>query len=141
MFIEYNKILKKNLGNVLKEVLKIISKEGLIKGHHLFITFDPNDKKTKIPGWLKKKHPEIMTIVLQYEYWDLIVRKEDFSIGLSFDDIKTKITISFESVISFADPYANFGLKIQDKESKKDNERKTTKKSDKIIKFEKYLKN
>ncbi len=141
MFIEYNKILKKNLGNVLKEVLKIISKEGLIKGHHLFITFDPNDKKTKIPEWLKKKHPEIMTIVLQYEYWDLIVRKEDFSIGLSFDDIKTKITISFESVISFADPYANFGLKIQDKESKKDNERKTTKKSDKIIKFEKYLKN
>ena len=143
MIIEYNKILKKNLENVLKEVLKIISNEGLKKGHHLFITFDPNNKGTKIPLWLKKQRPEIMTIVIQYEYWDLIIRKEDFSIRLSFNDIKTKITISFNSVVSFADPYANFGLKIQDKELKKIKKRNKIKKSDsdKIIKFENYLKN
>jgi len=73
----------------------------------------------------------------------LIIRKEDFSIRLSFNDIKTKITISFNSVVSFADPYANFGLKIQDKELKKIKKRNKIKKSDsdKIIKFENYLKN
>ena len=57
-----------------------------------------------------------MTIVIQYEFWNYNVAKDHFKITLSFNDIKTDLIIPFSSVISFADPYANFGLKlIQDK--------------------------
>ena len=34
------------------------------------------------------------------------------NICLSFNGIKADITVPFDAVISFADPYANFGLKL-----------------------------
>ena len=65
MFIDYSKILKKNLKNVLHEVLVIIENKGLKEGHHLYITFDKNHKKLKIPNWLKNKYKNNITIVIQ----------------------------------------------------------------------------
>ena len=44
---------------------------------------------------------------------DLKINKHDFSISLSFNDIKTNLKINYNSIISFADPSANFGLILQ----------------------------
>ena len=119
MKINYSKILKKNMINVLKDVLINVKKNGLQEGHHLYITFKTNDKKVIIPQWLLDKFPSEMTIVIQYEYWNYDVANDHFTITLSFNDIKTDLIVPFSSVISFADPYANFGLKlIQDKVDK-----------------------
>ena len=97
------------------------------EGHHLYITFKTNDKKVIIPQWLSDKFPIEMTIVIQYEYWNYDIANDHFKITLSFNDIKTDLSIPFSSVISFADPYANFGLKlIQHKV--KDNKSKTKQK-------------
>ena len=102
--------------NVLKDVLINIKKNGLQEGHHLYITFKTNNKEVIIPQWLLGKFPSEMTIVIQYEYWNYNVMNDHFKISLSFNDIKTDLIIPYSSVISFADPYANFGLKlIQDK--------------------------
>ena len=65
-----------------------------------------------------------MTIIIQYEYYDLEINKSNFFITLSFGDIKTKIKINYNAIVSFADPSANFGLilqknNIQNKENKK----------------------
>ena len=81
-----------------------------------------------------------MTIVIQYEYYNLKVKKDKFLIGLSFNDIKANLEINYESVISFADPYANFGLKLMDKEKYTKSMTKNTK-SNKIIDFKNYKKN
>ena len=86
-----------------------------------------------------------MTIVLQYEYLNLKVRKNDFKITLSFNDIKSDLCIPYNSVISFADPYANFGLKLNSSnESKraKKYRKKTTiiKNKNNIIDFNKFRK-
>jgi len=70
-----------------------------------------------------------MTIVIQYEYWNYEVANDHFKITLSFNDTKTDLTIPFNSVISFADPYANFGLKlIQNKAMDNENKNKTKQK-------------
>ena len=98
--------------NVLKDVLINIKKNGLQEGHHLYITFKTNDKKVIIPQWLLDKFPSEMTIVIQHEYWNYNVTNDHFKITLSFNDIKTDLIVPFSSVISFADPYANFGLKL-----------------------------
>ena len=127
MKIDYSQILKENMINVLKDVLKIIDKEGLKEGHHLFITFKTNYPNVKIPNWLKDKFPNEMTIVMQYEYWNFRIAKNDFKITLSFNDIKSDLSIPYDSVISFADPYANFGLKLNSLEkSKKEKIKKKT---------------
>ena len=112
MKINYSKILKNNMINVLKDVLTNIKKNGLQENHHLYITFKTNSKKVIIPQWLLDKFPREMTIVIQHEYWNYDVTNDHFEITLSFNDIKTDLLIPFSSVISFADPYANFGLKL-----------------------------
>ena len=111
--VEYQKILNKNLLNVFIDILKDIEKIGLDGNKHLYITFKTNNSKNIVPNWLLQKYPNEMTIVIQHEYYHLSVNKNDFSVGLSFNNKKSDLKISFDSITSFADPSANFGLNYQ----------------------------
>ena len=142
--IEYQKILDKNMLNVFKDILTYIRDNGLSDNNHLYITFSTNHKNVELPNWLKQKYPEEMTIVIQYEYNDLEINKNNFSISLSFNDIKTYLKIDYNSIISFADPSANFGLILQkNKIQKKDNKKIEKKRSNKnnVINFSNFKKN
>ena len=140
MKIDYKNILKKNMLNVLKDVLQDIEINGLKDGHHLYITINTNSKNLKIPKWLKEKYKNSITIVIQYEYWNFKVKKNSFNISLSFNDVRANLIVPYESVISFADPYANFGLKlIQDEKDKKSSN--VLKEKNNIVDFSKYKKN
>ena len=141
--IEYQKILDKNMLNVFKDILINIRDNGLSNNNHLYITFFANHKNVEIPNWLKQKYTEEMTIVIQYEYYDLKINKNNFSISLSFNDIKTNLTIDYNSIISFADPSANFGLILQKNKSKvklKKNLGSKKTKKDNVINFSNYKK-
>ena len=145
MQINYSNILRKNLIKVLHDVLTIVSTEGFKEGHHLYITIDLNNKDIKIPSWLKNKYKNEITIVLQNEYWNLKVKNNIFTVDLSFNNTLTRISVPFESVLSFADPYANFGLQVSSIKNKKNynNERKIKykiSKNTKIVKLDKYRK-
>ena len=137
MKINYSEILNKNLINVLKDVLFDIRNNGLKDGHHLYITFYTNNNKTIIPDWLKDQFPKEMTIVIQYEYSNLQVFENKFNISLSFNNIKADLSIPFKTVISFADPFANFGLKLKTKNSI---EKKPLKNKNNVIEFKKFKK-
>ena len=142
--VEYQKILSQNMLNVLKDVLIYIRDNGLSNNNHLYITFLTNHKKVELPNWLKQKYPNEMTIVIQYEYYDLEVNNDNFSISLSFNDIKANLTIDYNSIISFADPFANFGLILQkNQKQKKFNNKIENKKSknNNVINFSNYKKN
>ena len=143
---DYEKILNKNLLNVFIDILKDIEKNGLKGDNHLYITFATNNPKTSIPKWLLLKYPEEMTIVIQYEYYNLSVNKNDFNIGLSFNNKKSNLLIPFNSVISFADPSNNFGLnykfnKLNTKKEKNIKNNKKNKNSSNVIDFTNYKKN
>jgi len=137
--INYKKILKKNMLNVLKDILKEISKKGLTNNNIIYITFLTNHKQVELPKWLKDKYPNDITIVIQYEYYNLVVDKNSFSLNLSFNNKRTDIVVGFDSVISFADPSANFGLKIKD--NKKLSKEKKTRNKNNVINFSNFKKN
>ena len=139
MNIDYNKILNRNMINVFKDVLVNIFKNGLFGNNHLFVTFNTNHKKIKIPKWLLKKYPNQMTIVIQHEYFNLKVNKSDFEITLSFDDKKVDLKITYDAIVSFADPSASFGL-ILNNNKKEIHEQKNLKKESKIIKLADFKK-
>ena len=143
--IEYQKILDKNMLNVFKDILTYIRDNGLSDNNHLYITFSTNHKNVELPNWLKQKYPEEMTIIIQYEYNDLEINKNNFLISLSFDDIKTNLKIDYNSIISFADPSANFGLILQknkiQKKLKKNLQNKKEKNNSNVINFSSYKKN
>lgn len=132
--INYQKILNKNLLNVFIELLKVVEKKGLDGNNHLYITFATNNPNTSIPDWLLQKYPNEMTIVIQHEYYHLSVNKNDFNIGLSFNNKKSDLKISFDSIISFADPSANFGLNYQFNKSITDKNKKIENKKKKSVK-------
>ena len=142
--IEYHKILDKNMINVLKDILQNIRDNGLSNNNHLYITFLTNNNIVELPNWLKQKYPQEMTIIIQYEYYDLEINKNNFSITLSFGNIKTNLKINYNAIVSFADPSANFGLILQKSKIKKKVNKKLEddkSKKDNIINFSNYKKN
>ena len=142
--IEYQKILDKNMQNVLIDILKNIRDYGLKSNNHLYITFLTNHKDVDLPKWMKEKYINEMTIVIQYEYYNLLVNKKFFSITLSFNNVKSNLKIGYEAILSFADPSANFGLILKKnnilKKSREGLESSEEKK-DNIINFSNYKKN
>ena len=139
--INYQKILNKNMIQVFKDILKEIKDKGLSNSNHLYITFETIYKDTIIPQWLIEKYPNDMTIVIQHEFYDIELKEEFFNITLSFNDIKTKLKISYESIISFADPSSNFGLVLKSVKSKKIIKKKNLDKKNNVINFSNFKKN
>ena len=137
--IDYQKILSKNLLNVFIDILKNIEKNGLDGKNQLYITFNSNNPKNIVPDWLLQQYPNEMTIVIQHEYYHLSVNKNDFSIGLSFNNKKSDLKISFDSIVSFADPSVKFGLNYQFNKLEKDKSKKIEKKKNENLKNDKKL--
>ena len=126
--INYNEILNNNMKNVLIDILKNIEKNGLKDGNHLYITFQSNHRYVVMPKWLLKKYPEEITIVIQHEYYNFSVDNKNFKISLSFNNLKADLIIDYNSIISFADPNSNFGIKLQNNKTKNLNKKNILKK-------------
>ena len=54
-----------------------------------------------------------MTIVLQHQFENLIVKDDHFSVELSFDNQQEKVVIPFAALTAFADPSVKFGLQFR----------------------------
>ncbi len=126
---------------VFKDILKEIKDKGLSNSNHLYITFETIYKDTIIPQWLIEKYPNDMTIVIQHEFYDIELKEKFFNITLSFNDIKTKLKISYESIISFADPSSNFGLVLKQVKSKKNIKKQNLDQKNNVINFSNFKKN
>lgn len=108
----YDLLIDNAMRDVVKEVLKKASIEGLAGDHHFLFSFATVFPGVSLSPKLLARYPEEMTIVLQYQYEDLQVFADYFSVKLSFDGIKEKIVIPFSAITSFADPGVKFGLKF-----------------------------
>jgi len=139
--INYNKLTYNAMKNVIFEILKSVAKYGLPGKHHFYITFETHTNGVKIPKDLKIKYPEEMTIVIEKYFWDLKVDKNKFSLILTFNKIKKKLEITFDSILSFSDPHANFIFKFPKLSEEKILFDKTkNKKSSKIINIHDFKK-
>ena len=61
---------------------------------------------------LREINPDEMTIVLQHQFWDLVVSEELFGVTLSFSGVKQSLVVPFDSVTHFTDPSIGFGLQF-----------------------------
>ena len=140
ILIDYNAHTIDAMRNVVKEVLKNITNNTLPGNHHFYITFDTNFKNVEIPNSLKKKHPEEMTIVIENSFWDFIINDSFFSITLSFNNIKSKLIVPYNSLLVFSDPYANFHLKFPKHQYNKKTITKIEKNKENIINIKDFKK-
>ena len=99
---------------VVVEALDHAGRNGLPGEHHFYLTFQTGFPGVSIPGHLKARYPQEMTIVLQHKFWDLKVDREagSFSVGLSFGGVPAMLVVPFKALTAFADPHGRFGLRF-----------------------------
>jgi hypothetical protein len=109
---KYDELVQNALITVVKEVLSSVSKNGLLNNHHFYIRFRTDHPETKVPNYLRERHPEEVMIVIQYQYWNLNVSKDYFSVDLSFNGTQETLVVPFSSLTAFVDPSVKFALQF-----------------------------
>ncbi|MCP4924163.1 MAG: hypothetical protein GY915_09100 [bacterium] len=110
--LDYDVLVQDALRHVARSALKYVAENGLPGSHHFYITFRTHHPGVVMPGHLKAKHPEDITVVIQHQFWDLNIFEDRFSISLSFNDVQENLEIPFSALISFMDPSVKFGLQF-----------------------------
>ncbi len=110
--IRYDILAQDALRGVIRKVLTEVAKAGLPGNHHFFITFLTCAPGVRISSRLKEKYPEQMTIVMQHQFWDMLVTDQLFEVGLSFGDVPEKLVVPFSAIRGFYDPSVNFELEF-----------------------------
>jgi hypothetical protein len=109
----YDLMVETALRGVVRDALRLAAERGLPGNHHFYITFRTSAPGVEIPAYLVGRYPDEMTIVLQFQFWDLEIDSEKFSVTLSFNDVREPLTIPFAALTGFADPSVQFGLQFQ----------------------------
>ena len=136
IFIDYGQRINTAILGVIKDILKDLSDSKISSNHCFYISFKTKDNGVKISNNLIKEYPNEMTIVLQNQYWDLEVKKNYFSVTLSFNKKKESLEIPFTAITKFYDPFVKFSIQLElkmrkrkiDNKEKKIKELKTKKK-------------
>jgi hypothetical protein len=111
--LRYDRFVERALRHVVRETLEQVARHGLPGEHHLYITFKSEHPDVVMPDSLRAVYPEEMTVVLQYQFWDLLIEEDQFLVTLSFNDARERITVPFAAISAFADPSVNFALQFQ----------------------------
>ena len=111
--IRYDLLTQQALRAVVRRVLSDVAKVGALPGeHHFYVTFDTRAPGVKLSSRMREQYPEEMTIVLQHQFWDLVVTDAHFEVGLSFNGITEKLYVPLEAIKGFFDPSVQFGLQF-----------------------------
>ena len=111
--IRYDVLARDALRGVLRRVLADAAEHGLPGDHHFFITFISTAEGVKLSPRLLAQYPEEMTVILQHQFWDLVVTDDRFEVGLSFGGIPERVVVPFNAIKSFFDPSVQFGLQFE----------------------------
>jgi hypothetical protein len=111
--IRYDLLVQDALRGVVRKVLGEVAKEGLPGEHHFYITFRTHAPGVRLSTAMREQYPDVMTIILQHQFWDLSVTEHNFEVGLSFRNVPERLLVPFDSVREFYDPSVQFGLKFE----------------------------
>ena len=109
----YNQIVENALKGVVREALTRAAAVGLPGDHHFYITYRTDAPGVIVPQSLRAQYPEEITIVIQHQFWDLVIDQYLFSVSLSFAGKKEHLEVPFNAITGFADPSVQFGLQFK----------------------------
>ena len=114
--LDYEQLCADALRGVVRRSLQIVADKGLPGGHHFLITFKTDFPGVAMPDYLRQRYPDTISVMLQYEFWNLEVEDDQFAVSLSFSDVRERLTVPFAAVTGFVDPFAKFQLKFEARE-------------------------
>lgn len=111
--LRYDKMVEYALRGVVRQAVEEVVESGLPGDHHFYITFMTDYPGVSIPDYLRDRYPGEMTIVLQYQFYDLSVDREKMCVTLSFNNVPERLVVPLGAITIFADPSVNFALQFQ----------------------------
>ncbi len=114
---DYQKIVQDALRDAVRRVLAQVAERGLPGEHYFYVGFRTAEPGVEIPRSLREQYPQEMTVILQNQYWGLEVGPDSFSVVLSFNGGRERLTVPFTALTAFVDPSCEFGLRFDGEES------------------------
>ena len=111
--IRYDLLVQDALRGMVRDLMSKAAREGLPEDHHFFVTFKTHAPGVQLSSRMKAQYPEEITIVLQHQFWDLIVSERQFEVGLSFSNIPERLVVPFSALTGFHDPSVPFTMKFE----------------------------
>jgi hypothetical protein len=112
--IRYDILAQEALRGMLRRVLMDTAKNGLPGEHHFYISFDTRAEGVRLSPRMLAQYPTEMTVVLQHQFWDLVVNENGFEVGVSFGGVPERLAVPFAAVKGFFDPSVQFGLQFEE---------------------------
>jgi uncharacterized protein len=109
---DYQAIVQDALRDAVRRVLATVAERGLPGEHYFYIGFRTDEPGVEMPRGLREQYPHEMTVILQNQYWNLEVEAASFSVSLSFNGARERLTVPFAALTAFVDPSAEFGLRF-----------------------------
>lgn len=114
--LPYDSWIDEAMRGVVRRALQYAAEEGLPGAHHFYVSFSTTAPGVDIGPDLRVLYPEEMTIVLQHQFWDMVVGEEAVAVTLRFRGRPHRLTIPFAAVTAFVDPSVNFALQLRGKD-------------------------
>jgi hypothetical protein len=111
--IRYDLLAQEALRGMVRTVLVDAAKNGLPGEHHFYISFNTRADGVRLSPRMLAQWPQEMTVVMQHQFWDLVVTDDAFEVGLAFGGVPERLVVPFAAVTSFVDPSVEFGLKFE----------------------------
>ena len=111
--IRYDLLVQDALRSVVRKVLADTARNGLVGDHHFNIAFKTQAPGVVAPPVVKQRFPDEMSIILQHEFWDLVVTQDAFEVSLNFSRKPERLIVPFDSITGFTDPSVPFGFKLE----------------------------
>jgi hypothetical protein len=111
--LDYPRWITEALRVVAQRALEHVEHEGLPDEHHFLLSFRTRAEGVRVPAFLRDQYPEEVTVVLQHQYWDLVVDEEAFSVTLTFGGARQRLFVPWPALAAFADPAAQLALRFE----------------------------
>ena len=111
--MRYDQLTQNALRGVVRGALRKVLKTGLPGEHHFYIAFNTRYPGVILSPRIAERYPREMTVVMQHQFWNLIVLEDRFEVELSFDNIPEKLVIPFNAMKGFLDPSVQFGIQFE----------------------------
>ncbi|MGI8839169.1 MAG: SspB family protein [Caulobacteraceae bacterium] len=99
-------------GVVRAALARAASPRGLPGDHHFYISFRTAAPGVVGPDDLLGRYPDLMTVVLQNQFWDLKPGDNAFSVTLQFGGQPKSLSIPYAAVTRFYDPSVQYLLQF-----------------------------
>lgn len=120
--IDYPGLVDRALRQVVRLALEQADGGELPGQHYFYISFSTRYLGVVIDDDLRAGHPETLSIVLQYQFENLVVGSDHFEVTLYFGGDAKHLSVPYDAVLGFVDPYISFALQFPPLDEEEDDE-------------------